>query len=124
METVQGGLKLHGMRLSPFCTRVELALKLKGVQFEYIQEDLNKKSDALLQYNPIHKKVPVLIHDGQPIVESLVILEYIDETWKEPRLMSEDPHRRARIRFWANYYDKEVMHELYLLCDFLQENNV
>ncbi|KAK1267184.1 Glutathione S-transferase U9 [Acorus gramineus] len=107
METVQGGLKLHGTRDSPFCARVELALKLKGVRYEYIQENLNQKSEELLRYNPIHKKVPVLVHDGQPIVESFVILEYIDETWKEPRLMPVDPHRRARIRFWADYYDKE-----------------
>ncbi|KAK1267182.1 Glutathione S-transferase U9 [Acorus gramineus] len=107
METVQGELKLHGLWASPFCTRVELALKLKGVQYEYIQEDLNKKSDALLRYNPIHKMVPVLVHDGQPIVESLVILEYIDETWKEHRLMPKDPHRRARIWFWADYFDKK-----------------
>ncbi|XWS51124.1 hypothetical protein CRYUN_Cryun12cG0149800 [Craigia yunnanensis] len=63
---------LHGMWASPFSKRVELALKLKGIPFEYVEEDLKNKSPLLLQYNPVHKKIPILVHNGKPIAESLL----------------------------------------------------
>nr|DAD31247.1 TPA_asm: hypothetical protein HUJ06_010098 [Nelumbo nucifera] len=101
-------VKLLGMWASSYCKRVELALKLKGIGYEYVEEDLSDKSQMLLQYNPVHKKVPVLIHNGRPITESLVILEYIDDNWKtSPPLLPQDPYHRATFRFWANFFDQQ-----------------
>ncbi|KAL9243232.1 hypothetical protein vseg_017144 [Gypsophila vaccaria] len=107
----QQQVRLHGMWASPFSKRVEIALKIKGIPYEYVEEDLSNKSQALLEYNPIHKKVPVLVHNGKPIVESLIILEYIDETWPDqaPRLIPSDPYERSMVRFWASFLHNQLM---------------
>lgn len=86
-----------------------MALKLKGVKHEYVEEDLSNKSHSLLHYNPIHKKISVLIHIGKPFAVSLVILEYFDETWKESyTLLPSDPNGKAGARFWGKFISKQV----------------
>ncbi|CAL8159313.1 unnamed protein product [Prunus armeniaca] len=104
-----GDVKVIGASLSLFCCRIEWALKHKGIAYEYIEEDLRNKSPLLLQYNPVHKKIPVLVHGEKPIAESLIILEYIDETWTENPMLPEDPFEKAMARFWAKYVDEKCV---------------
>ncbi|KAF3628309.1 putative glutathione S-transferase [Capsicum annuum] len=95
---------------SMFGMRVRVTLAEKGIEYEYKEEDLfSSKSPLLLKMNPVHKKIPVLIHNGKPVCESFVVVEYIDEVWKdnEAPLLPSDPYERAQARFWANYTDKE-----------------
>ncbi|XWS48029.1 hypothetical protein CRYUN_Cryun13aG0036900 [Craigia yunnanensis] len=107
---------LHGNWSSPFVKIVHLALTLKGVPFEYVEEDLENKSPQLLKFNPVHKKVPVLVHNGKPIVESLIITEYIDETWKNsPQFLPEDPYKRAKVRFWSNFVQQQLFGSIFTI---------
>jgi len=94
---------------SAFGMRVRIALAEKGISYEYKEEDLSNKSPLLLQMNPVHKKIPVLIHNGKPICESLIVVQYIDEVWHDTNpLLPSDPYQRAQARFWADYVDKKV----------------
>ncbi|XP_019187517.1 PREDICTED: probable glutathione S-transferase [Ipomoea nil] len=102
-------VKLYRTWSSRYSLRVVWALNIKHIQYETIHEDLKNKSPHLLHYNPVHKKVPVLIHNGKPICESLIILEYIDETWKNNPLLPQHPLGRAQSRFWARFSDDKLM---------------
>ncbi|GMP66293.1 hypothetical protein CsSME_00026708 [Camellia sinensis var. sinensis] len=95
--------------VSPFATRVKIALAEKGVEYGFREEDQSNKSPLLLKMNPVHKQVPVLIHNGKPVCESPIIVQYIDEVWnhKSP-LLPCDPHQRAQARFWADFVDKKI----------------
>jgi glutathione S-transferase len=78
----------------PYCTRVRAALAEKGVPHEGREVDLARKPPELLAINP-RGGVPVLVDGGETIVDSLAILEHLDQRWPEPRLFPENPGREA-----------------------------
>ncbi|XAR64965.1 Glutathione transferase [Bertholletia excelsa] len=106
MAGATSDLKLLGVGPSPYVNRVQIALNLKSVNYEFLEEKLGSKSELLLKSNPVHKKIPALIHGDKPVCESLIIVQYIDEVWTSgPSILPSDTYDRALHRFWAAYID-------------------
>jgi glutathione S-transferase len=72
------------------------------------------KSQQGDQFDPVYMKlnpnavVPTLVHEGRPVIESSVILYYLDEAFPQPALMPEGLHERARVRLFNKLIDEYV----------------
>ncbi|KAK4381784.1 putative glutathione S-transferase [Sesamum angolense] len=86
------------------------------------KEDVTNKSPLLLENNPVYKMIPVLIHGQNAVSESLFILEYIDETWKENPILPADPTERAYARFWAKFSEEKILEPSRLAFHYTGKN--
>jgi maleylpyruvate isomerase len=97
-------MRLHGYFRSSASYRVRIALNLKGLRAEHKSHHLRKgeqRAPAFLAINP-QGLVPALESDaGDVLIQSLAIIEWLDETHPEPPLLPKDPLRRARVRAFA-----------------------
>jgi maleylacetoacetate isomerase len=93
-------VKLYGYFRSSAAFRVRIALNLKGLDYEQVFVHLRKKEQAAPEYLAVNPQglVPALEDDGQVFIQSLAIIEYIDETHPEPPLLPGHPADRARVR--------------------------
>ncbi len=91
------------------CTqKVLITLFEKNLSWETKRVDLfkNEQYDAeYLKYNP-KGVVPTLVNDGQVIVESTLICEYLDETFPVPALVPASPFERSQMRLWSKHVDE------------------
>jgi maleylacetoacetate isomerase len=81
--------------------RVRIALNLKGLTADVTTVDLDADMQRMEAYRSVNPQMmlPALIDgDGPPLVQSLAIIEYLDEVHPSPPLLPADPRGRARVR--------------------------
>ena len=93
----------HGVT-STCSKRVRITLAEKGVDWESEHIDLSKRENLTPEYKKINPDgvVPTLVHDGRVIIESLYIIQYLDEVFPKPPLSPSDPFERAWMRIWMD----------------------
>ncbi|MHC8410540.1 glutathione S-transferase family protein [Pseudomonas sp. Hz4] len=94
-------LTLVSHQLCPYVQRAAIVLAEKNIIFKRIHVDLSNKPDWFLSISPLGK-TPVLLVDGEPIFESAVICEYLEDTTL-PRLHPDNALQRARHRAWMEF---------------------
>jgi len=102
-------LELYHNINSVCAQKVRIALEEKGQKAnDHIMTLRGDQFDpAYRQLNP-NAVVPTLIHNGEPIIESSLILYYLDEVFPEPPLMPKPPLERFRVRMFNKLIDEYV----------------
>ena len=112
-------MKLYSYFRSSAAYRVRIALNLKGVAYETMAVHLVKdgghnRRPEFRAVNP-QMRIPALVAPtGDVLIQSLAIIEYLDETHPEPPLLPKDPIARAQTRALAQI----------IACDIHPLNNV
>ena len=112
-------MKLYSYFRSSAAYRVRIALNCKGLAFETVSIHLTRDggrqhAPEFRAVNP-QKRVPALALDnGEVLLQSLAIIEYLDEVYPDPPLLPKDPLERARVRAVAHI----------IACDIHPLNNL
>jgi maleylacetoacetate isomerase len=94
-------MKLYSYWRSQASYRVRIALRLKGLLAETVSLDLLKGDQFDPAYRALNPEmvVPTLVDgDGPPLMQSLAILEYLEEKYPQSPLLPKDLHARAHVR--------------------------
>lgn len=97
-----GELQLYGYWRSSASYRVRMALNLKGLDYaqhavHLVRDGGEQHSEAYRKLNP-QELVPTLKHGDRVLVQSMAIMEYLEEWFPHPALLPEDRRGRARVR--------------------------
>jgi len=111
-------LTLYSYWRSSAAYRVRIALNLKGLSYQTIPVNLVRDGGEQLgeDYRIINPQglVPVLLHEGHVLTQSMAICEYLDEVFPQSPLLPADAVERAQVRSLA----------LQIACEIHPVNNL
>ena len=91
-------LKLISATPSPYARKVRIALAEKDIPFELITEVPWNQGALTEQHNPLAKLPVLLLEDGSSIFDSRYILEYLEWTYPQKPLLSNDTHEKLMAK--------------------------
>ena len=86
---------LIGQYDSPFVRRVAIALRLYGLAFEHRPWSTFGDADKIAAFNPLRRVPTLVLDDGEVLIESAAILDYLDELVGPAKAMIARQRRRA-----------------------------
>ena len=103
-------MKLYTFFRSSAAFRMRIALNYKGIAYKALAVSLPKNEHKLAQYLAVHPQglVPALEDGGDVFVQSLAMMEYLEETQPLPPLLPASPADRAYTRALAQIIACEI----------------
>jgi glutathione S-transferase len=104
-------LELHHNNISVCAQKVRIVLAEKNVPWTSRHLSLARGEQLTPEFRKLNPRgvVPVLVHDGNTIVESSVICSYLDDVFPDPPLTPGNPVERATMRLWCKLPD-DILH--------------
>ena len=101
-------LTLYNFPQSTCSQKVRLVLWEKRIPFEDRIVDHKTREHLKPDYLALNPNgvVPTLVHDGDVIIDSSVIIEYLDEAFPETPMSMPDLVGRAHLRKWLRYFEE------------------
>ena len=103
-------IELYHFGFSTCSQKVRLVLAEKGLAFESREVNLmagGQHDPSYVKLNPNHV-VPTLVHDGRVLIESSLIIKYLDDAFPEPPMRPLDPLGRYEVDSWLMHADKDL----------------
>lgn len=104
-------LRLHHVPLSPFCRKIRVALREKGLAAELVEEQPWEQNDDFLRLNPAGE-TPVLEDDDLVVCDSQAIADYLEEAHPEPTLYGRSLEQRNETRRLVAWFDSKFCREV------------
>ena len=108
---------LYNAWFCPFAQRAWIGALYRNLDMTVVEQDPYNKSPEWLAVNP-RGLVPALIHEGRSIYESAILLEYLDEAWKDhdgPTIFPSQAYQRFQARVWGDHISKKLVPPFYRL---------
>ncbi len=103
---------LYHTHLSPFCRKIRMMLKEKGLEFELVCENPWDRNLEFFALNPAGE-VPVLIEENGTVVSgAYAIAEYLEEIYPDIALLGRTPAERAEVRRLIDWFDHKFDYEV------------
>ena len=112
-------IELYQFWDSPCCMKVRMVLAEKGLEWELRPIATYKFDHYQPDYQALnpHSLVPTLVHNGQPVIQSSNIAEYLDEMFPDLPLKPVDTTARAQMREWMKE-EEEFLFRLIVTLSF------
>lgn len=104
-------MKLYSFFRSSAAFRVRIALGLKGLPYETVPIHLTRgehRAEAFRGVNPQRRLPALVLDDGTVLIQSLAIIEYLDEIHPQPPLLPAEPVARAKMRAVAGIIGADI----------------
>jgi glutathione S-transferase len=116
-------MKLLYTKRSPYARKVRVIVLEKDIALDLVDEDLQKKSQRLLDANPLGKVPTLVLDDGTTVFDSPVICQYLDGLNDKTIMIPRDAIERIDVLKWEAFADDLMAAAINLYMERLRHPN-